>query len=113
MLHTYTLAALRDGLARGDFSSRELTQHFLNRIQQYDSELNSFITVCADNALAQAQITDLARANGSAHALAGIPLAQKDIFCTQGVKTSCGSKMLDNFISPYNAHVISQCDNAG
>ena len=113
MLHTYTLAALRDGLARGDFSSRELTQHFLNRIQQYDSELNSFITVCADNALAQAQITDLARANGSAHALAGIPLAQKDIFCTQGVKTSCGSKMLDNFISPYNAHVISQCENAG
>ena len=113
MLHTYTLAALRDGLARGDFSSRELTQHFLNRIQQYDSELNSFITVCADNALAQAQAADLARANGSAHALAGIPLAQKDIFCTQGVKTSCGSKMLDNFISPYNAHVISQCENAG
>jgi len=113
MLHTYTLAALRDGLARGDFSSRELTQHFLNRIQQYDSELNSFITVCADNALAQAQIADLARANGSAHALAGIPLAQKDIFCTQGVKTSCGSKMLDNFISPYNAHVISQCESAG
>ena len=113
MLHTYTLAALRDGLARGDFSSRELTQHFLNRIQQYDSELNSFITVCADNALAQAQAADLARANGSAHALAGIPLAQKDIFCTQGVKTSCGSKMLDNFMSPYNAHVISQCENAG
>ena len=113
MLHNYTLAALRDGLARGDFSSRELTQHFLNRIHQYDGQLNSFITVCADNALAQADAADAARANGSAHALAGIPLAQKDIFCTKGVKTSCGSKMLDNFISPYNAHVISQCEGAG
>ena len=113
MLHTYTLAALRDGLARGDFSSRELTQHFLTRIQQFDGQLNSFITVCADNALAQADAADIARANGSAHALAGIPLAQKDIFCTKGVKTSCGSKMLDNFISPYNAHVISQCEGAG
>jgi aspartyl-tRNA(Asn)/glutamyl-tRNA(Gln) amidotransferase subunit A len=113
MLHTYTLAALRDGLARGDFSSRELTQHFLTRIQQFDGQLNSFITVCADNALAQADAADMARANGSAHALTGIPLAQKDIFCTKGVKTSCGSKMLDNFISPYNAHVISQCEGAG
>jgi aspartyl-tRNA(Asn)/glutamyl-tRNA(Gln) amidotransferase subunit A len=113
MLHTYTLAALRDGLARGDFSSRELTQHFLTRIQQFDGQLNSFITVCANNALAQADAADIARANGSAHALAGIPLAQKDIFCTKGVKTSCGSKMLDNFISPYNAHVISQCEGAG
>jgi aspartyl-tRNA(Asn)/glutamyl-tRNA(Gln) amidotransferase subunit A len=113
MLHTYTLAALRDGLARGDFSSRELTQHFLTRIQQFDGQLNSFITVCADNSLAQADAADIARANGSAHALAGIPLAQKDIFCTKGVKTSCGSKMLDNFISPYNAHVISQCEGAG
>ncbi|MDO8418145.1 MAG: Asp-tRNA(Asn)/Glu-tRNA(Gln) amidotransferase subunit GatA [Agitococcus sp.] len=113
MLHTYTLAALRDGLTRGDFSSRELTQHFLTRIQQFDGQLNSFITVCADNALVQADAADIARANGSAHALAGIPLAQKDIFCTKGVKTSCGSKMLDNFISPYNAHVISQCEGAG
>ena len=113
MLHTYTLAALRDGLARGDFSSRELTQHFLTRIQQFDGQLNSFITVCANNALVQADAADMARANGSAHALAGIPLAQKDIFCTKGVKTSCGSKMLDNFISPYNAHVISQCESAG
>lgn len=113
MLHNYTLAALRDGLARGDFSSRELTQHFLNRIHQYDGQLNSFITVCADNALAQADAADAARANGSAYVLAGIPLAQKDIFCTKGVKTSCGSKMLDNFISPYNAHVISQCESAG
>ena len=58
MLHTYTLAALRDGLARGDFSSRELTQHFLQRISQYDSSLNSFITVCADQALGQADAAD-------------------------------------------------------
>ncbi|HNP03073.1 MAG TPA: amidase family protein, partial [Agitococcus sp.] len=76
MLHTYTLAALRDGLARGDFSSRELTQHFLQRIGQYDSSLNSFITVCADQALRQADAADAARAQGTAHALAGIPIAQ-------------------------------------
>ncbi|HNL37207.1 MAG TPA: amidase, partial [Agitococcus sp.] len=113
MLHTYTLAALRDGLARGDFSSRELTQHFLQRIGQYDSSLNSFITVCADQALRQADAADAARTQGTAHALAGIPIAQKDIFCTQGVKTTCASKMLDNFISPYNATVISKSEAAG
>ena len=113
MLHTYTLAALRDGLARGDFSSRELTQHFLQRIAQYDSSLNSFITVCADQALRQADAADAARSQGTAHALAGIPIAQKDIFCTQGVKTTCASKMLDNFISPYNATVISKSEAAG
>jgi aspartyl-tRNA(Asn)/glutamyl-tRNA(Gln) amidotransferase subunit A len=113
MLHTYTLAALRDGLARGDFSSRELTQHFLTRIKQYDAQLNSFITICEQQALQQADAADAARANGTAHALAGIPLAQKDIFCTQGVKTTCASKMLDNFISPYNATVISNSEAAG
>jgi aspartyl-tRNA(Asn)/glutamyl-tRNA(Gln) amidotransferase subunit A len=83
MLHTYTLAALRDGLARGDFSSRELTQHFLTRIQQFDGQLNSFITVCADNALAQADAADLARANGSAHALAGYSPRTKRYFLYQ------------------------------
>ena len=113
MLHTYTLAALRDGLARGDFSSRELTQHFLNRINQYDGQLNSFITICEQQALQQADAADAARAKGTAHALAGIPLAQKDIFCTKGVKTTCASKMLDNFISPYNATVISNSEAAG
>jgi aspartyl-tRNA(Asn)/glutamyl-tRNA(Gln) amidotransferase subunit A len=64
MLHTYTLAALRDGLARGDFSSRELTQHFLTRIKQYDAQLNSFITICEQQALQQADAADAARANG-------------------------------------------------
>ena len=113
MLHTLTLAALRDGLARKEFSGRELTAHFLDRIQRFDGALNSFITVTADQALRQAEAADAARAAGTAHALAGIPLAQKDIFCTEGVKTTCGSKMLDNFISPYNAHVISQCEAAG
>ena len=80
MLHTYTLKALSDGLTRGDFSSRELTQHFLARIAQYDGQLNSFITLCGDQALKQADAADVARAQGLAHALAGIPLAQKDIF---------------------------------
>ena len=92
MLHTYTLAALRDGLARGDFSSRELTQHFLTRIQQFDGQLNSFITVCADNSLAQADAADIARANGSAHALAGIPLAKKIFFVPKALKPPAAQK---------------------
>ncbi len=95
----------------------ELTQHFLDRIARYDDKanagLNSFITVTSERALAQAVAADAARSSGTAGLLSGIPLAQKDIFCTQGVKTTCGSKMLDSFISPYNAEVISRCDAAG
>ena len=116
-LHSLTLADLALGLERRDFSSVELTQHFLDRIARYDNAsnggLNSFITVTPERALAQAVAADTARSNGTAGLLAGIPLAQKDIFCTQGVKTTCGSKMLDSFISPYNAEVISRCDAAG
>lgn len=112
-IHTKTLAELRDALANKSLSSVELTQHYLDRIQQHNATINSFITVTEEQALAQARAADEARAAGTAADLAGIPIAQKDIFCTDGVKTSCGSKMLDNFIAPYNATVIEKCNAAG
>jgi len=112
-MHDKTLAELAAGLARKDFSSRELTQHFLDRIQRFDGELNSFVTICSTEALQQADAADAARAAGNASVLTGVPFAQKDIFCTQGVKTACGSKMLDNFIAPYNAAVIEKFNAAG
>ncbi len=112
-LHQFSVRQLTAGLASKHFSSVELTGHYLNRIQQIDSQLNSFITVTPEIALIQAQAADLRRSKGEAGPLTGIPLAHKDIFCTQGVRTSCGSKMLDNFIAPYNAHVVEQCQNAG
>lgn len=116
-MHNLSLRALADGLAQKKFSSVELTQHFLERIARFDSAttggLNSFITVTPELALAQAAEADTRLANGNAHALTGIPLAQKDIFCSQGVRTSCGSKMLDSFISPYNAEVVTRCNDAG
>lgn len=112
-LHTLTLAQLSAGLERREFSSVELTQHFLARIATYDTTLNSFITVTAEQALKQAAAADECRRAGNVSPLNGIPLAQKDIFCTQGIRTSCASKMLDNFISPYDAEVITRFQNAG
>ncbi|MFN3586196.1 MAG: Asp-tRNA(Asn)/Glu-tRNA(Gln) amidotransferase subunit GatA [Moraxellaceae bacterium] len=112
-MHQKTLAELARGLAAGDFSSVELTQHFLARIARHDGTLNSFITVCESQALAQAAAADARRAAGNAGPLTGIPLAQKDIFCTAGVKTTCASKMLDNFVAPYDATVIERFNAAG
>ncbi len=107
-MHNKTLTELKAGLAAGDFSSRELTEHFLARIQQHDGELNSFITVTAEQALAQADAADTALAAGNGGLLTGLPIAHKDIFCTEGVRTSCGSKMLDSFIAPYTATVVEK-----
>ena len=112
-MHHKTLAELATGLAAKDFSSVELTRHFLDRIRRHDGTLNSFITVCEEQALAQAAAADAARAAGTAGLLTGVPMAQKDIFCTRGVKTTCASKMLDSFISPYNADVIERSNAAG
>lgn len=113
-LTTLSLAQLRDGLQSGHFSSVELTEAWLARIAQFDSELNSFITVLREDALAQAQQADQRRQSGSvASPLAGIPYALKDLFCTEGVLTSCGSRMLENFVAPYDAHVASQLKAAG
>ncbi len=112
-MHTKTITQLAASLKAGEFSSVELTQHYINRIKNYDKSLNSFITVSETQAFAQAELADKAIAAGEAQALTGIPFAQKDIFCTNGVKTSCGSKMLDNFIAPYDASVIESFNNSG
>lgn len=112
-MHTKTLAELARGLAAGEFSSRELTAACLARIDAHDGVLNSFISVSAERALAQADAADARRRAGAAGPLTGLPLAHKDIFCTRGVKTSCGSKMLDNFVAPYDAAVVERCDAAG
>ena len=108
-----TLAELAQGLATGEFSSVELTQSYLDRINTEDGALNSFITVTEAQALAQAEAADQRRTAGDAGPFTGLPIAHKDIFCTEGVRTSCGSRMLDNFISPYNATVIDKFNRAG
>lgn len=113
MMHNKTLTEFSNALKNGEFSSVELTQHFLERIQQHNDTLNCFVTVTAEQALAQAQAADERLKTGDATALTGIPLAHKDIFCTQGIKTACGSKMLDNFIAPYNATVVEKLNAAG
>lgn len=112
-MHNKTLAELAAGLKAKTFSSEELTRHFLGRIEQLDAKLNSFVTLTAEGALAQARAADASIAGGEAGPLLGIPYAHKDIFCTDGVRTSCGSKMLDNFIAPYNATVTSKLMAAG
>lgn len=108
-----SIKVLAEGLRRGDYSSRELTQHFLSRIKQHDPILNAYITVTETEALKQADQADQNIARGQAGPLTGIPVAHKDIFCTQGVRTSCGSKMLDNFIAPYESTVTQRLNNAG
>ncbi|WPE17268.1 Asp-tRNA(Asn)/Glu-tRNA(Gln) amidotransferase subunit GatA [Candidatus Thioglobus autotrophicus] len=109
-MHKKTIAELAQGLKDKEFSSVEITQHYLDRIKR--SDLNAFITVTDELAMSQAQAADEKIAAGSANILTGIPYAHKDIFCTQGVKTSAGSKMLDNFISPYDATVSHQLNQA-
>ena len=100
-MHKFSVSELSKGLKNRDFSSVELTQHYLNRIDH--SDLNAFITVTEDLALSQAREADTMLAKGKANNLTGIPYAHKDIFCTKGIKTSAGSKILDSFISPYDA----------
>jgi len=107
-MHTLSIKQLADGLRGRKFSSRELTQHYLQRIEQHDPALNSYITVTAGQALAQADAADAQLARGAGGALTGIPLGQKDIFCTSGVRTSCASRMLDKFIAPYDATIVGK-----
>ena len=112
-MHNQTVAQLAKGLRDKAFSSVELTQAFLQRISEHDTTLNAFISVDEDRALGGAQAADQRLAQGNASPLTGIPIAHKDIFCTDGLRTSCGSKMLDNFVPPYDATVISRFNEAG
>jgi aspartyl-tRNA(Asn)/glutamyl-tRNA(Gln) amidotransferase subunit A len=112
-MHNLSIAELVTGLQSKAFSSVELTQHFLDRIAELNPGYNAVITVTADQALQAAAAADKRLAEGDAPALCGVPLLHKDIFCTQGVRTSCGSKMLDNFVPPYNATVVENFERAG
>ncbi len=108
-----TLAELAAGLRNKEFSSVELTRDLLGRVQAAQPALNALISVTGDAAIAQAQAADREIAAGRAGPLTGMPLIHKDIFCTEGVRTSCGSRMLDGFVSPYDATVVAKLRSAG
>ncbi|MFX4227985.1 MAG: Asp-tRNA(Asn)/Glu-tRNA(Gln) amidotransferase subunit GatA [Porticoccaceae bacterium] len=112
-MHNLTVAQISQGLANGEFSSVEITQHFLDRTNRLEPGINAYITRLDEAALADAREADKKIAAGQAGALTGVPFAHKDIFCTEGVKTTCGSRMLENFISPYDATVVSNLKSAG
>ena len=112
-MHDKTLKEMLDDLAAGTYSSVELTQHFLDRIERMNGDYNSYLTITAEQALTAARSADAARAKGEVGPLTGIPIAHKDIFCTRGVRTTAGSHMLDNFISPYDATVVENLARAG
>ncbi len=112
-MHDNTLALTARALRAGEYSSLELTKHCLERIGRFDGTLNAFVSVTAEHALEQAAEADRRIAAGNATPLTGIPIAHKDIFCTAGIRTSCGSRMLDNFIAPYDATVVERLGAAG
>lgn len=109
----HSLKTLSHMLHQKEISSVELTQTFLNRITQYNPLINAYVSLDTEKTLNQAKQADAMIANKTSTVLTGIPIAQKDIFCAKGWKTTCGSKMLANFVAPYDAHVISQFDQAG
>ena len=112
-LNKLSLSEIKIGLEKGDFTSTELTSHYLERIEKHDGQLNSFISVTSDHALEQAKAADQRYKNEDALPLDGIPIAHKDIFCTKGILTTCGSRMLSNFESPYSATVYEKLDKQG
>jgi aspartyl-tRNA(Asn)/glutamyl-tRNA(Gln) amidotransferase subunit A len=112
-MHHIGVAGAAAGLRARRFSSVELTEAFLKRIERSQEALNAFISVTRAQALSDAAAADRALAAGSGGALTGVPIAHKDLFCTQGVRTTCGSRMLDNFVSPYDATVVAKLKRAG
>jgi len=112
-LHHLTLAELNEGLRARRFSSVEITRHFLARIERLNPALNAVITVTGEQALAAAQRADRLLAAGEAGDLTGLPIIHKDIFCTDGVLTTCGSRMLSNFVAPYDATLVERLSQAG
>src|SRR5512139_367646 len=112
-MHTLTVSELAAGLRARKFSSLELTLHFLGRIERFGPGLNAFVTVTADRALADARAADELLAKGEGGPLTGVPIAHKDIFCTDGILTTCSSKMLSSFVAPYDATVVERWRAAG
>ena len=112
-MHNKTVSELIKDIKNKKVSSLELTNHFIERIKHIDSQLNSFVSLTEEYAIKQSRKIDSEISKGKFRPLSGIPLAQKDIFCTKGLKTTCGSKMLENFISPYNATVVEKLNDAG
>ena len=112
MFHEYSLTALRDMLRRREISSTELTRHCLDRINEH-RDLNAFITIDESGAMATATAADKRLGQGEQGLLTGIPIAHKDIFCTKGMLTTCGSKMLETFVSPYDATVVDRLAREG
>src|SRR5262245_10701738 len=113
MLHTLTVSELANGLRARKFSSLDLTTHFLGRIEKLGPPLNAFVTVTAERALADARAADALLARGEGGPLTGVPIVHKDIFCTDGIATTCGSRMLANFVAPYDATVVDRWRAAG
>ena len=112
-LHTLTVAEMARGLRVREYSSLDLTLHFLGRIERMGPALNAFVTVTADRALADARAADERLARGEGGPLTGVPIAHKDIFCTEGILTTCSSRMLSNWVSPYDATVVERWKAAG
>ncbi len=112
MLHLLSLKALRERLQKREVSSVELTKHFIDRIAKF-SDLNAFISVDEEGALASAEDADKSLNKNESGNLTGIPIAHKDIFCTKRLRTTCGSKMLSDFTAPYDATVVQRLANAG
>ncbi len=112
-LHLLSLTQIAAGLEAGDFSAVDVTESLLTRIGAGNESLNAFITVTGEQALASAASADAARAAGEGGVLNGLPLVHKDIFCTRDVTTTCGSRMLENFVSPYDATVVDRFASAG
>jgi len=112
-LHVRTVAELARGIRDGEFTASELTEALLERIRGFNESLNAFITVTGEQALARAAAADRARKSGRAPLLNGVPIVHKDLFCTAGALTTCGSRMLANFLSPYDATVVERLKNAG
>jgi aspartyl-tRNA(Asn)/glutamyl-tRNA(Gln) amidotransferase subunit A len=112
-MHTLTVSELAAGLRTRKFSSLDLTLHLLGRIERHAPDLNAFVTVTADRALADARAADERLAKGEGGPLTGVPIAHKDIFCTDGILTTCASKMLANFVAPYDATVVERWRAAG
>ena len=113
MIHTFSIAQLAAALRAREVSAVEVARACLERIERFDGRLNAFVTIDPDKTLAQAREADARIARGEGGPITGVPVAHKDLFCARGWRTTCGSRMLSDFVSPYDAHVIEQFDRAG